>query len=259
MPFKMYPPFWAFRCSSLDVVETSSATHMACSHQERDLAAELCLNCVPMLVSRIINYIPSFFKVTFWFPKWRSRFQPWKGHPWFQTRSRLEEHGLNMFYADMSQPLQGLVQLVWWSVAEVSEFPKESNGSVSLEILYLGKWEFTNLDDEILEIPSTYKILFRILKGDIQNFSSVKFDHDFLQCFLCSPNSITMVPIELADHASSHLHETIHICWDPWHLQHPVPSLQRWRRHMPTQSDAATPWNRNRWKFFKKMARKHGK
>ena len=24
----------------------------------------------------------SFFKVTFWFPKWRSRFQPWKGHLW---------------------------------------------------------------------------------------------------------------------------------------------------------------------------------
>ena len=29
----------------------------------------------------------SFFKVTFWFPKWRSRFQPRKGHLWFQTRS----------------------------------------------------------------------------------------------------------------------------------------------------------------------------
>ena len=28
----------------------------------------------------------SFFKVTFWFPKWRS-LKPWKGHLWVQTRS----------------------------------------------------------------------------------------------------------------------------------------------------------------------------
>ena len=48
--------------------------------------------------------LSSFFKVTFWFLKWRPRFQPRKGHLLFQTRSRLEEPGF--IAGDGHQPVE---------------------------------------------------------------------------------------------------------------------------------------------------------
>ena len=38
----------------------------------------------------------SFFKVTVWFPKWRS-LKPWKGHLWVQTRSLEEPRAWNLY------------------------------------------------------------------------------------------------------------------------------------------------------------------
>ena len=38
-------------------------------------------NCLWRGTMQVIQF------VTFWFLKWRSRFQPWKGHLWVQTRS----------------------------------------------------------------------------------------------------------------------------------------------------------------------------
>ena len=138
--------------------------------------------CTHVYIYIIINYIPSFFIVTFWFPKWRSRFQPWKGH-YGSKRGHFEEHGHVSTFG-------------WLGSACLMECPRgfrisdsQSNGSsVSLEILYLGTWEFTNLDDENpWKSLGPSQDLERILKGDIQNFSSVKFDHDFLQCFYVHP------------------------------------------------------------------------
>ena len=38
----------------------------------------------------------SFFQVTFWSPKWRSRFHPWKGHKKTTQKGHLnEEPGRN--------------------------------------------------------------------------------------------------------------------------------------------------------------------
>ena len=73
--------------------------------------------CTHVCIYRI-NYIPSFFKVT-WIdsPNGGHVFTPEKViHGSKRGHDLKNMDRLNMFYVDMSQPLHGLVQLIWWNV-----------------------------------------------------------------------------------------------------------------------------------------------
>ena len=55
----------------------------------------------------------SFFQVTLWYPKWRARFHPWKGHLKHPKRSRTEEPGRKL-----QDEKKGLNR--WWSPTSFS-------------------------------------------------------------------------------------------------------------------------------------------
>ena len=54
------------------------------------------------------SYVSSFFKVTLWFPKWRSRFQPWKRHGYGFKRGH-DLKNLNIFVCIMIVTLKGKI------------------------------------------------------------------------------------------------------------------------------------------------------
>ena len=94
--------------------------------------------------------------MTFWFPKWRSRFHPWKGHLKPHQKGHSEEPGISFLYHVKigNHPIETTIYKWWFGVLQ--------GRNVYISILYYLFFSFVRVFDFLLapkKLPNEDQLL----------------------------------------------------------------------------------------------------